>query len=372
MDFDNKYNLIGDNQRNLIYKYLKRNFENKFIKTYANFILNRHKQLSQSEINFMFDNLIYDISLHSRYMMANILKTNDMQSEFEIVMRKINTQLNDIGKFDDIVFDSSLRNIAFALYIHALTLQPDQNSISFVDYLANNFEKVTNTQERGFILRAFDEYFKNADDETKFALKFNNEIKEFNAQISRKIELETPQISLMPKDEKGVFYSLLSFGYEKIPLKHIDFNPDDYDKHGPRKIKIIREFVNKNGKKVDLNSLKVGDKIFSKIRVYSNFWAQNLAIDEAVSSCFEVVNERLYPNTRTNNTQDKAKFNHKEYLFDRVLYFPNSFSREITIFTPLNVVISGECSLPAVKAEYMQDESLNDYDLEMLKFKVSE
>ena len=372
LDFDNKYNLIGDNQRNLIYKYLKRNFENKFIKTYANFILNRHKQLSQSEINFMFDNLIYDISLHSRYMMANILKTNDMQSEFEIVMRKINTQLNDIGKFDDIVFDSSLRNIAFALYIHALTLQPDQNSISFVDYLTNNFENVVSTQERALILRAFDEYFKNADDETKFALKFNNEIKEFNAQISRKIELETPQISLMPKDEKGVFYSLLSFGYEKIPLKHIDFNPDDYDKHGPRKIKIIREFVNKNGKKVDLNSLKVGDKIFSKIRVYSNFWAQNLAIDEAVSSCFEVVNERLYPNTRTNNTQDKAKFNHKEYLFDRVLYFPNSFSREITIFTPLNVVISGECSLPAVKAEYMQDESLNDYDLEMLNFKISQ
>ncbi|MBP5778609.1 MAG: hypothetical protein J6W17_01410, partial [Campylobacter sp.] len=95
---------------------------------------------------------------------------------------------------------------------------------------------------------------------------------------------------------------------------------------------------------MDLNSLKVGDRIFSKIKVYSNFWVRNLAIDEAVSSCFETVNERLYPSTRTKFTQDKAKFNHKEYLFDRVLYFPNDFTREITIFTPLNVVISGECS----------------------------
>ena len=170
----------------------------------------------------------------------------------------------------------------------------------------------------------------------------------------------------MPKDEKGVFYSVLSFGYEKVPLKHKDFDPSEFDKPFAKfnpELKIFREFTDTNGKKVDLNSLKVGDRIFSKIKVYSNFWVRNLAIDEAISSCFETVNERLYPSTRTKFTQDKAKFNHKEYLFDRVLYFPNDFTREITIFTPLNVVISGECSLPAVKAEYMQDESLNDYDL---------
>ena len=62
-----------------------------------------------------------------------------MQKEFDIVLQKINSQLNDIGKFDDVVFDSSYRNIAFALFVHALTLEPNQNSLSFVDYLANNF-----------------------------------------------------------------------------------------------------------------------------------------------------------------------------------------------------------------------------------------
>lgn len=375
LEFDEKYNFIGENQRKLIYKYLKTNFKNDFLKTYANFILNRHKQLPVSEINFMFDNLIYDISLHSRYMMAHILKTNNMQKEFDIVLQKINSQLNDIGKFDDVVFDSSYRNIAFALFVHALTLEPNQNSLSFIDYLTNNFENIKSTQERAFIVRAFDEYFKNGDTKANFALEFDGKIDEFSAQISRQFALENPQISIIPKDEKGVFYSVLSFGYEKMPLKHKDFDPSEFDKPFAKfnpELKIFREFTDTNGKKVDLNSLKVGDRIFSKIKVYSNFWVRNLAIDEAVSSCFETVNERLYPSTRTKFTQDKAKFNHKEYLFDRVLYFPSDFSREITIFTPLNVVISGECSLPAVKAEYMQDESLNDYDLETLKFKVSE
>ena len=375
LDLDTKYKFLGDYQRNLIFSGLKNTNSNNFVRLYADFVLNQYKKLEQREMNYVYDNKIYEYNALSTLLMSAILKSNSMQSEFYTINKQINNykQFKQISQDSEANFESEIKNMAFALYVYSYL---DKNEISqnLSKEISENLLNLSNTQQKAFIIRSFDKYFKNADKTTKFALEIDGKQNEFNAQISRKFTPKNKQISIIPQDDKGVFYSVLSFGYEKTALKHKNYDPSEFDKPDPKskkQIKIYREFVDNNGKKVNLNSLKVGNQIFAKTRVFANFWVRNLAIDEGVSSCFEVINERLYPNIRTKATIDSAKFNHKEYLDDRVFYFPSDFMREIVIFTPLSVIISGKCSLPATKAIYMQDENLNDYDLEMLNFEVS-
>lgn len=367
---DTKYKLLSNSQKELIFSALAQDHDDKFLQLYAYFILNQHKRLKLTQINSIYDNKIYENNLLSKYLMSAILKTNSMQKEFESLYLDIKKEKIQVSKFIDDYFDSDIRNAAFTLFIQAQINQKDEISDYLVKFITNNLSNVSSTQEKAFVIRAFGEYFKDKDEAVKFNLKINEEDKNYEAQISRKFDLNNKMISITPHESDGVFYSLLSFGYEAKPLKHQNFDSSQY--YTDRQIKIYREFVDNNGKKVNLNMLKIGDRFFSKIKVYSNFWVNNLAIDEGISSCFEAVNERLYPNIRTSNTKDKVNFNHKEYLFDRVVYFPESFDGEIEIFTPFNVVMSGVCFMPAIKAEYMQDERLNDYDLEMFKFNISD
>ena len=370
---DEKYKFLNDKQKELIFSGLKNTINEPFLTMYSAFVLNRYKKLEKSEINRIYDNKIYENNLVSRMMMSVILQTNGMEKHSEELYKTIQENVNlQIYNYNDLYFESDIKNKAFILFIAANMQKKDYFLDSIVADITRHLEVISNTQERGFVVRAFDEYFKNIDEGANFSLAFDDKKLDFKTQISRSFYIDNGRLNIIPNDENGLFYSVLSFGYEKVTPKHDDFNANAIrmEKNTNKKLKIFREFVDKNGKKVDLNSLKVGDKIFSKVRIFANFYAYNLAVDEPISSCFEIVNERLYPNERTKATNDKIRFAHKEYLHDRVLHFPETFSDEIVFFTPINVVKSGNCRLPAIKTEYMQSEKINDYDLETLEFKV--
>ena len=171
----------------------------------------------------------------------------------------------------------------------------------------------------------------------------------------------------MPQNE--VFYTLFSAGYAKKPLKH-DFC--DFEKNECVNIDIFREFVDQNGKKIDLNKLKIGDIIFSKIDISSpnNFDAGNIIVDEGVSSCFEIVNENIYPQTRSEKTQDSIKFSNKEFKADRIISANDGFYGHATFYSPLKVILNGHCSLPAASIFSVNDEDMSDYDLEFENFTI--
>ena len=182
-----------------------------------------------------------------------------------------------------------------------------------------------------------------------------------------------------------LFFTALGFGYESAPLKHEALSIQSLTAHSmdSKRIEIYREFIDARGNIVDLNKLKVGQKIYSKISWRANYYLYNFVIDEAMPSCFEAVNERLgsAAQARVEGMQDSVALEHTEYLYDRVLRFPKSGyfyydprdgeNSSGVIYTPINVIMAGSCALPAISIEDMQYERVNNYDLQTLKFKVA-
>lgn len=381
LSLNDKLNLIGKNQKELILSYLKTGFSDNFARMYADFILNKYGKLQKNEINYIFDNKIYTTNLVTMYMMAEILKKNSLTGELSVVMNEISTGVNNkIFKKDNIYdanFNSATRNAAFALYIHANNFPDNEISQKLVDYITKSvkFEDISSTQERAFILRGFNALKKTKNDKAEFELMINKNWTKYTQDLIKIFDINDTKIELAPKN--GLFYSLLSFGYEQIPLKHTMYDKKDYIDNAYNydrlpSLKIFREFVNNTNKIVDLNSLKVGDTIYSKVNLISNRYLQNVLVDEAASSCFEIINERLYPQPRGEAVTNSIGFEHVDYKDERVISFLNPFDIEVTIFTPYRVVMSGKCTLPAVKAEFMQNENISDYDLEMTHFTIKE
>ncbi|ABS52163.1 alpha-2-macroglobulin family protein [Campylobacter hominis] len=351
LELNKKYSLIGNFQKKLIFKNLRDRKENLDNKIYAYFVLNRFDKLENSEINEILDKRKNIKNFASKLMLAEILKTNNLKTEFEILRNEI--------KISEAM---SNRDKISALYLNEKTEIFTKNNIKEI---LSNLETPRNTFETALLIRALKDY--KDDDIKKAGLKINNEILEKNVPFRKIFTLKDRNIEILPQNE--VFYTLFSAGYAKKPLKH-DFC--DFEKNECVNIDIFREFVDQNGKKIDLNKLKIGDIIFSKIDISSpnNFDAGNIIVDEGVSSCFEIVNENIYPQTRSKKTQDSIKFSNKEFKADRIISANDGFYGHATFYSPLKVILNGHCSLPAASIFSVNDENMSDYDLEFENFTI--
>ena len=95
-------------------------------------------------------------------------------------------------------------------------------------------------------------------------------------------------------------------------------------------------------------------------------------INETISPCFEVINENIVPNARTEDTKSSLTLEHQNIEDDRVLSFYSLYRKDDknTLYTPLRVVMSGKCMLPAVITENMYNDTQNDYDLAQKSFSI--
>jgi len=355
-----KQNFMTETQKERILGFLKQNFDDNFLKLYAAFVLSENGALETSQINYLLDNKLYEFGYLGQYLMAAILKNAAMQGEFEQVFGAID--FNKKGEYKQKNFDSDTRNWAFALYIHSRIAKADEKSQFLIDNLVKNLN-VKSTQSKAFILRAFRSFFDD-DAPLNFALKINGKELHFSETLDEIFDLKSAEIGI--SSETDFYYSVASFGYEALPLKN------GFDN---QKLDIYREFVDANSlENIDLNGLKIGDQIYSKVAVRAGNFYTNVLVDEQISSCFEVVNERISGTQKQKQMQNQAKIEYQDIKNERVVSFlaPLRKGEIYYIYTPLRVVLSGECALPAVRVEYMQDENIANYAIEAMKFRVNE
>lgn len=387
LELDTRYKFLSNRQRSLIFSALKSDYkEQETLRIYADFVLDQYGKLDDDEINYIFDNGLYDNSPMARIAMAAILKKHNMTTEFNFMREKINQM--DYDYTDNgagLTFASDIRDAAFKLYAFGKAGIKDDSASKAAIALARNLKNADNTQERASVIRGFDAYFKDAKKDINFALKYDGETKNFNSPLDTKLAVKDGAIEFSPMSGGGeLFFTVLGFGYESAPVKHkpLSINRPSYDDR-EKKVEIYREFLDARGNVVDLNKLKVGQKIYSKISWRAKHYLHNFAIDEAMPSCFEAVNERLgsAAKARPEGFVDSVAIEHTGYLYDRVLHFPKSGyfyydpqdgeNSSGVIYTPINVIMSGSCALPAISIEDMQYERVNNYDLQTLKFKVA-
>uniref|UniRef100_UPI0026267CED alpha-2-macroglobulin family protein n=1 Tax=uncultured Campylobacter sp. TaxID=218934 RepID=UPI0026267CED len=387
LELDARYKFLSNKQRSLIFSALKSDYEDQAtLRVYADFVLDQYGKLDDDEINFIYDNGLYDNSPMARIAMAAILKKHNMTTEFNFMREKINQMDYDYAEDGaGLTFASDIRDAAFKLYAFGKAGIKDDNTARTVDAIIRDLKNINNTQERASVIRGFDEYFKDSKKDISFALKYDGEAKNFNSPLDTKLAVKDGAIEFTPMSGNGeLFFTVLGFGYESAAVKHNPLSINrPFDNDRDKKVEIYREFLDARGNIVDLNKLKVGQKIYSKISWRANHYLYNFAIDEAMPSCFEAVNERLgsAAQARPEGFVDSVAIEHTEYLYDRVLHFPKSgyfyydpqegYNSTGIIYTPINVIMSGSCALPAISIEDMQYERVNNYDLQTLKFKVA-
>ncbi|MCD8213808.1 MAG: alpha-2-macroglobulin, partial [Campylobacter sp.] len=337
-------------------------YETSFELLYALYLSAKNNIIDRSALNSIYDQKIYTSSVLNKYLMASALKILGLDDEAQSALKNLNaTDDKEKRIYSD--FHSDMRDRAFVLYLHAKHFKPNSFSDELANFLVTNMDNLHSTQERAFALRALNAYFKPTADETnnKFKLIYDGQDREFDGLLSVNITTKNGEFRLEPQGENKLFAGISSSAYVPLEIKHAI---------EPKELDIYRIFVDKNGKEVNLSSLKVNDVIYSKITLNSKSPIANGVINEIVSPCFEVVNENLSGFTRDESAKNNITLEYQTIKDDRVISFYNLENKKAALFTPYRVVMSGKCMLPAVITENMYNDTQNDYDLAQKSFTI--
>ena len=336
---------------------------NNFQALYAAYILSTQGKLDRSKLNALYDQKRYEGGALEGYLMAATLKNEGLTEESKKVLKGVSDNFFNEQSDDPSDFGSNVRNKAFILLLHANHFEKNEFSDSLADFLIKNVDKLYSTQERAFTLRALRAYIKDVSSENKFKLIADGHELDFSGRGAINVTPKKSEITIVPEGNASVYLGVSASGYKKLGVNH------KFDKRG---LDIYRTFVDKDGKEIDINALKVNDVIYSKLTLRTDKFIRNGVINETISPCFEVINENIVPNARTEATKSSLTLEHQNIEDDRVLSFYSLYYNddEDTLYTPLRVVMSGKCMLPAVITENMYDESMSDYDLAQHEFIV--
>jgi len=349
----------------------------KFERLYAAYLLSRENQLSDTAINTLYDNRFYDENdIVSLYMMAIILKNAGLSTPLKAIEQKINrfnyAKLSDRQLLGG-NFYSKTRDLSFSLYLHLQLFGKDKAAYALLQKLASHFNKLDTTQEKAFALRAVAEYYQNthADEKIDAILTYNKQSIEITKATTLLDTLEDTTVTIDPKG-KLINYAVEVSGYLPLP---VNAHENKKQKH----FSVQSAFVTRANKPTDLSHLQVGDLLYQKITLTNREKLENIVTVGRIPACFEIANERLSKEKRTNKVEDSKNFkpSYQDIRDDRVLTFLNlpepkriyrknskhyTLKPTVTIFyTPLRVTAKGECQMPATFADAMYDSRIYDY-----------
>ncbi|MCR4941497.1 MAG: alpha-2-macroglobulin [Campylobacter sp.] len=323
---------------------------------YPLYVKAKYQALDRATLNQAYDAKNYT-SLLDSYLMAATLKLSGLNDEAENVLKNI-----DYTNFEQnsMAFSSKLRDQAFVLYLHSKYFNKNDFSNKLVNNIIQHIDEVGSTQERAFLLLALNEYFAGVDEnkEAKIKISYDGKSEEFSTMGDHNVSVEGKEITLQTD---GKFFVSIS---SKAAIK-----PEILHQKQKQDLDIYRSFVDQNGNPISLNSLKIGDVIYSKIELNSINTIQNGVLYEIFSPCLEPINEELEQFKRSQNTKNNLNVEHQNIKDDRILSFFRLADTGV-LFSPYRVVLGGKCTLGVAKAENMYNEHQNDYDLEQNFFNV--
>ncbi len=339
-----------------------------FTRLYAAYLLSVEGRLEKSLINHLYDRAKFKNNLVGLYMMAAMLKQAGMTNAMQQVLSNIeNFHARGLKEHRDYGGDfySKARNLGFALYLHARHFQKNEISQRLLESVAKTIDGLYSTQDRAFVLRGLNEYYKDiVPKPMDVDIQFNG--KTVRIQKAKIISESLKEKSIILTSNSGMFYYMVEVsGYRPLTPNH-NLNKQK------NPLRIYREYVDETGESVQMDKLRQNDLIFSRVRIRATQKIQNLIINDRIPSCFEIVNTRLDRLPKSKSLKNKNF--HPEYQDirdDRLLTFlginqpqrKRPDSNEIIFHTPVRVSLTGICKLPPIQTEAMYDSRINDYDL---------
>jgi uncharacterized protein YfaS (alpha-2-macroglobulin family) len=338
-------------------------------RVYAGFILAEHKRLSESTANMLYEKGMYKGDLVSKLYMSAILKMQGKTKEATELYNGLNYGLSDYATKNYTGASGSFGSINRDMFLHFMIktayFGKDVNDLVVVQ---KEFSNLYSTQTKAVALKAISTYLgKPKSSKLDVNIKINGKNENYTESTTITLEsVKSPTMTLTPNN------SSMSYAIELI-------------KHLPKEIKneispkselsIAREFINEEGKNIDIQNLIQGEKIYSKVKISNNGRIDNVVVSQRVPACLSIVNNRI-KNQKSKYKDINIDQEYKEIRDDRVLNFINlpkktTFSSELNrtitlpnrgvIYTPFMVTSRGECQLPAVVTEAMYDTRINSY-----------
>ncbi len=342
---------------------------------YAAYILSIYDELDMSTANMLYDKELYKKYYFSWLYMAAIFKNMDQDKLANKVYAGVSQiTLNEISKLDYQTMDlrrfaSKSRDMFLFLYLNTKYFVKYNDDF---DVAKKQLSKLYSTHEKAMAFKAMSAYLgKAVHDKMKVALRLNGETTEYQSNVAFTKDLSENHIEIKPLS--GVVnYSIEAYK----PLPRALKNRLSTQK----KLSLKREFIDAEGKVIDLKNLEQGSKIYSKIIVANYPKMENVVLSQRIPACMDIVNTRISKSKNTPFKDVNLQLDYKDIRDDRVLHFmrldedkrseviPGTKKRKYTlmqrqtvIYTPLIVTTIGECHLPAVTIEMMYDSRVNDY-----------
>ncbi|MCP4632481.1 MAG: hypothetical protein GY855_06105, partial [candidate division Zixibacteria bacterium] len=127
-------------------------------------------------------------------------------------------------------------------------------------------------------------------------------------------------------------------------------------------LRVRREYLNANGKRLNLNSIQLGDQVVVRITAKATDKnLQNVVINDMLPACFEIENPRIKTSAKLSwlprNSRDVSYMDVRD---DRLLLFNDLRSgKEFVYYYLLRAIASGEFRIPPIAAECMYDPTIS-------------
>jgi alpha-2-macroglobulin len=335
------------------------------LRIYAAFILAENNYLEVSTANMMYKNLLSKADhLDRAYLAAIFVSLGEHEIAEGIYSKTMRKRISTLFT-QSRSFSSRSSNIAKFFNINSKYFKKD-----YTNYLDANreFKKIYSTYDKALAVKALYSYLgKESPKKMSVELNLNGNPKILNETTTYSTTLKSKDISIYPLSGiTGYSFDV----YKNIPyeLKNHSSNIKNMDG-----IEVTREFIDKDGKPVDLKNLVQGSRIYSKMNIINFKEIDNVVINQRFPACMEIINSRVSKGSHKFNN-NSISLDNKDIRDDRVLYFLSLeegkhiknypiyiSSRTTTIYTPLIVTTKGEFGLPAVIVESMYDPKAKNY-----------
>ncbi|MBF0479745.1 MAG: alpha-2-macroglobulin family protein [Candidatus Omnitrophica bacterium] len=255
------------------------------------------------------------------------------------------------------MLSSYVRQNAVAL---SMTMDIEPQS-PMVPVLVSRLEKaMTNgqwasTQENAqamIALGKYAKYFTQENIEFNGTVKVGDVVLEFNSRDPLEIsdidlEGKSFDVSVMGKGTAYVYWTS-----EGVPTVEQAQEKDSG-------IKVRRSLLDRDGKSVDLKTIKQGETLVVDLAIEGAAGLNNIVVEDLLPAGFEIENPRLKTTEKTDEgTDDMVNLAHMDIRDDRIVLFLDCVKNVEHYRYIIRAVTKGDFVLPAVKAEEMYDPSI--------------
>ncbi len=338
-----------------------------FHRVYAGYILAKNGKLNEGIANMLYEKGLYENYFISKYYMSAILKMQGREKEAQKLYNSVGYSLSShlksrYSKYSG-NFESNIRDMFIHFIIKTKYFKKEINDLAIIK---KSFDELYSTQEKALALKAISIYLgKPKSAKINVTLNINGKDRNYTKPTVVDIDnIKSNKIILIPNS------SALAYTIELV--KHLPKKIKNSIKRNER-LGIKREFINENNRTINLKNIHLGDKIYSKVTISNYGKINSVVINHRVPACLTIINDKE-PNRKFRDININREY--RDIRDDRVLDFIDLPKKQIynrkskryivksnqgVIFTSLLATTKGECKLPAIIAESMYDNRVNNY-----------